>query len=110
VTEANWRDAGKQDPNFLESETPLFIGRAVAALAGDPNVMKKTGMILSSWELSREYGFTDVDGRRPDWGEHARIKLVPSLKWFRDGLERHSEWVDGLAQRARRYLTSDSAL
>lgn len=67
VTEANWRDGGKKDPNFLESETPLFIGRAVAALAGDPKVFGRSGWLTSSWEVAREFGFTDEDGRRPDW-------------------------------------------
>src|ERR1700739_3672819 len=68
VTEENWRDAGKKDPNFLESESPLFVGRAVAALASDPNSIERTGQLLRSWELARPYGFTDYDGRRPDWG------------------------------------------
>src|SRR5207253_1893964 len=54
VTEANWRDAGKKDPNFLESESPLFVGRAVAALAQDPKILARTGQLLSSWEMSRE--------------------------------------------------------
>ena len=70
VTEDTWRDAGKNDPNFLQSESPLFVGRAVAALAADPNVQDRTGMLLSSWELARDYRFTDYDGRRPDWGRH----------------------------------------
>ena len=70
VTEANWRDGGKKDRNFLESESPLFVGRAVAALAADPKVLERSGDILSSWELARDYGFTDYDGRRPDWGVH----------------------------------------
>ena len=68
VTEANWRDAVEQDPYFAESETPGFVGRAVAALAADPEVAKKNGALLSSWALAKEYGFTDLDGRRPDWG------------------------------------------
>src|SRR6202163_840445 len=70
VTEDNWRDAGKNDPNFLQSESPLFVGRAVAALAADPKVQHRTGMLFSSWELARDFGFTDYDGRRPDWGRH----------------------------------------
>jgi NAD(P)-dependent dehydrogenase (short-subunit alcohol dehydrogenase family) len=70
VTEENWRDAGKKDPNFLVSESPLFVGRAIAAIAADPNVNEQTGQLLSSWELSRKYRFTDYDGRRPDWGKH----------------------------------------
>ncbi|EJQ70938.1 hypothetical protein IG7_02391 [Bacillus cereus HuA2-4] len=70
VTEENWREGAKQDPHFIASETPFFVGRAVAALASDPNVHEKTGRALSSWELGREYGFTDMDGRRPDWGKY----------------------------------------
>ena len=70
VTEANWRDGGKSDTNFLESESPLYVGRAVAALAADPDVLERTGMLYSSWELARQYKFTDYDGRRPDWGRH----------------------------------------
>lgn len=68
VSEANWRDAVRQDPYFAESETPCYVGRAVAALAADPEVAQKSGRLLSSWALAREYGFTDLDGRRPDWG------------------------------------------
>jgi hypothetical protein len=70
VTEANWREAGKQDPNFLASETPCFVGRAIAALAADPKVMEKSGSLYGSWTLSEEYGFTDVDGNRPHLGRH----------------------------------------
>ena len=68
VTEANWQDAIEKDPYFAESETPCFVGRAVAALAADSNVSKKNGGLFSSWGLAKEYGFTDLDGRRPDWG------------------------------------------
>ena len=67
VTEANWRDAVEKDPYFAESETPCFVGRAVAALAADPDVSQKSGGLFSSWGLAKEYGFTDLDGRRPDW-------------------------------------------
>ncbi len=70
VSEANWRDVGKKEPDFLHSETPTFVGRAVAALAADPNVKKKSGQVFSSWALSEEYGFTDADGSRPHWGRH----------------------------------------
>jgi NAD(P)-dependent dehydrogenase (short-subunit alcohol dehydrogenase family) len=71
VTEANWRDAIARDPHFAFSETPRFLGRAVAALAGDPAIMDKTGGRFATWDLAREYGFDDVDGERPDWGAHA---------------------------------------
>ena len=70
VTEANWREGAKRDPNFLESETPRFVGRAVAALAADPHVARKGGRVWASWTLSDEYGFTDADGSRPHWGRH----------------------------------------
>jgi len=66
VTEANWRDATAVQPHFAISETPAFVGRAVAALAGDPNVSRWNGMSLSSGQLAKVYGFTDVDGSQPD--------------------------------------------
>lgn len=69
VTEANWQDAAKQEPLFIASETPLFVGRAIAALAQDRNLMKKSGRVFSSWGLSDEYGFADADGRRPHLGK-----------------------------------------
>ena len=70
VTEENWREGARVDPHFIASETPLFVGRAVAALATDPNVRAKEGQVFASWTLAREYGFTDVDGRSPDWGRY----------------------------------------
>lgn len=70
VTEDNWRDGAATDPHFAHSETPAYLGRAVAALAADPAVMARTGRALATWSLSREYGFTDTDGSRPDWAAH----------------------------------------
>jgi len=70
VTEENWQDGAKKDPNFIASETPHFVGRAVAALAADPSVHEKSGRAFSSWGLSDEYGFTDVGGARPHWGRY----------------------------------------
>ena len=67
VTEDNWREGAKKDPSFLGSETPFYVGRAVAALAADPNVFSKSGRVFSSWDLANEYGFTDIDGRQPTW-------------------------------------------
>ncbi|HVG28385.1 MAG TPA: SDR family NAD(P)-dependent oxidoreductase [Pyrinomonadaceae bacterium] len=104
VTEENWRDGAKKDANFLESESPLFIGRAVAALAQDRKVMERTGDITSSYELAREYGFTDYDGRRPDLIKHFAENVIPSMKWMRTGVERHVEWLEGIARRGRQYL------
>jgi NAD(P)-dependent dehydrogenase (short-subunit alcohol dehydrogenase family) len=66
VTEATWRDALGAQPHFAISETPLYVGRAVAALAADPGRARWNGMSLSSGGLAREYGFTDADGSRPD--------------------------------------------
>jgi NAD(P)-dependent dehydrogenase (short-subunit alcohol dehydrogenase family) len=65
VTEEKWRDGIEEDPIWADSETPYYIGRAVAALAADPKVMRRTGRALSSGWLARDYGFTDVDGRQP---------------------------------------------
>lgn len=70
VTEATWRDAGDQDRNFLASETPRYVGRAVAALAADPGIASKAGQVLTSWDLGEEYDLHDVDGTRPHWGRH----------------------------------------
>lgn len=106
VTEANWRDAGKKDPNFLESESPLYLGRAVAALASDPQVLEHTGQLLSSWELARRYGFTDYDGRRPDWGTLAidwSVVPPPLVELFRTGLGLQLAWLTTLADRTRRF-------
>jgi hypothetical protein len=82
VTAETWRDAATKDRHFLCSETPAYVGRAIAALAADPNVHAKAGRTWASWTLAREYGFTDVDGARPDWGayfdgEIARILASP---------------------------------
>ncbi|MFG3013206.1 SDR family oxidoreductase [Streptomyces cinerochromogenes] len=66
VREENWRDALEREPHFAISETPRFTGRAVAALAADPDVSRFNGQSLSSGGLARVYGFTDLDGSRPD--------------------------------------------
>ena len=72
VSEETWRDAIQKDPHFATSETPSYIGRAVAALAADPDVLDRTGEAVSTWELAKEYGFTDRDGSSPNWGSHLR--------------------------------------
>jgi NAD(P)-dependent dehydrogenase (short-subunit alcohol dehydrogenase family) len=66
VTEANWREATKRQPHFAISESPAFVGRAVAALALDPNLSRWNGRSLSSGQLAKIYGFTDLDGSQPD--------------------------------------------
>jgi hypothetical protein len=107
VTEANWRDGGKKDPNFLESESPLFVGRAVAALAADPKVLDRSGDILSSWELAREYGVTDYDGRRPDWFVHFG-KILPALG-FVEPFRRHRDFLARMTCRMDQYLEAADA-
>ena len=80
VTEANWRDAIEKDSYFAESETPCLVGRAIAALAADPRVAAKSGGLLASWALAKEYGFTDLDGRQPDWGRFFPRKVQEILE------------------------------
>jgi NAD(P)-dependent dehydrogenase (short-subunit alcohol dehydrogenase family) len=106
VAEESWREAGKQDRNFLESESPLFIGRAIVALATDPAMHERTGQLFSSWEVAREYGLTDIDGRRPDWG---RLDIdwsqIPRtiIAAIRDGLEVQARWLEVLSRRTRSF-------
>jgi NAD(P)-dependent dehydrogenase (short-subunit alcohol dehydrogenase family) len=93
VTEGNWRDAIKNEPDYESSETPLFAGRAIAALAADANLMKKSGRVFSSWNLSDEYGFCDADGRRPHWGRHFTAKYGDHMKPCNDAFYEH--WFGG---------------
>jgi len=113
VSEANWKDAGKKkssdqnskdqnskDQNdapsdFMVSESPRYIGRAVVALATDPKISEKTGRVFSSWALAREYGFTDLDGTQPHWGNYAR-KKYGKYKICDDQF--YSYWVPGLVE------------
>ena len=107
VTESNWRDGGKKDPNFLASESPLFIGRAVAALAADPNVFARTGQLTSSWEVGREYGLTDYDGRRPDWGRHdIDFSVLPAklLELFRTMTRLQLQFLETMVHRTSNFL------
>ena len=66
VSEANWRDAIAKQPHFVITETPRYVGRAVAHLAGDAEVERWSGQSLSSGRLAKVYGFTDLDGSQPD--------------------------------------------
>jgi NAD(P)-dependent dehydrogenase (short-subunit alcohol dehydrogenase family) len=93
VTEANWRNAIQKDPNYAISETPLYAGRAIAALAADPNLMKKTGRVFSSWTLSDEYGFCDADGTRPHWGRHFAAKYGDTMNPCDEGFYKY--WFGG---------------
>ncbi|GAA3726464.1 NAD(P)-dependent dehydrogenase (short-subunit alcohol dehydrogenase family) [Spinactinospora alkalitolerans] len=71
VTEDNWRDATAAQPHFCISESPAYVGRAVAALAADPRVARWSGQTLSSGHLAGVYDFTDTDGTRPDFWRYA---------------------------------------
>ena len=86
VTEDTWRDAIAKDEHFAFSETPTFIGRAVVALATDPDVMARSGQSLATWTLAREYGFVDADGTRPDWGAHFAADVVPRMDEILDAV------------------------
>src|SRR5580765_6019609 len=106
VTEDNWRDGGKKDSNFLQSESPLFVGRTIAALAADPKAHARTGMLFGSWELGRDYGVFDYDGRRPDWGRHQIDFSTLPPTWvdlFRTGADLESQWLSTLAIRTRKF-------
>ncbi len=70
VTAERWRDAIAVDPHFAASETPHYVGRAIAALAADSDVARFSGRALGTWALSEIYPFTDVDGSRPHWGRY----------------------------------------
>lgn len=83
VTEANWQEGAKKDPHFIASETPYFVGRAVAALAADPKVARKSSQALSSWDLSVEYGFSDLDGQQPHWGHYFATHVIVESDVFR---------------------------
>jgi len=106
VSEANWRDAGKKKgrnsanqndapSDFMVSESPRYIGRALVALAADPQVKKKSGRVFSSWALAGEYGFTDIDGTQPHWGNYAR-KKYGNYKICDERF--YSYWVPGLVE------------
>ncbi len=94
VTEANWREAIAKDPYFAESETPALVGRAAAALAADPEVGRKAGLIHFASDLAREYGFTDVGGFVPDFPRmfDANVKAMASAPAL-DDQERFLVWA-----------------
>jgi NAD(P)-dependent dehydrogenase (short-subunit alcohol dehydrogenase family) len=77
TTERDWRET--TDPHFARSESPAYLGRAVAALAQDPAILAKSGRALDTASLAREYGFTDTDGTRPDFPGYWAAELEPEL-------------------------------
>ncbi len=111
VTEATWRDGVRRDPHFAASESPLLLGRALAALAADPDVLARSGDVTSSWALAAHYGVTDADGTRPDWGAHWRDRVLPDPAFaaVRETQARHLALLERLAERARGYLGAGAA-
>ncbi|MCZ7427042.1 SDR family oxidoreductase [Micromonospora sp. WMMA1949] len=85
VTEATWRDGAATEPHFVMSETPAFVGRAVAALAADPDRARWNGKSLDSGGLAQVYGFTDVDGSRPHWARYYEEVVKPGKPADPDG-------------------------
>jgi NAD(P)-dependent dehydrogenase (short-subunit alcohol dehydrogenase family) len=80
ISEESWRDAvarGATPPDFAHSESPRYVGRAVAALAADPNRGRWNQQSVSSARLAREYGFTDLDGSQPDIWQHIERARPP---------------------------------
>jgi len=86
----------------------LPVGRAVVALAGDPAVLERSGQLFSSWELRREYQFTDTDGRPPDWGA-SKIDFSKHpeqlLQQLRTGSEIQLRWLSELRRKTKHFLT-----
>ena len=94
ATEGNWREVAEKSSKargmgFAGSESPYFVGRAVAALAADPRVLEKSGGLYGSWTLADEYGFDDLDGTRPHWWRYfskhyprmVNAKSKTGLRW-----------------------------
>jgi NAD(P)-dependent dehydrogenase (short-subunit alcohol dehydrogenase family) len=79
VTQATWREAARKDPHFIASETPFYVGRAVACLAADPHVARKAGGAFMSGDLAEEYGFRDADGSQPNWSRYFAERVQPQL-------------------------------
>ncbi len=96
VTVENWREGTATDPHFIASETPFFVGRAVAALAADPDLSRKNGRVFSSWGLSEEYGFTDIDGATPHWGRYFAEAFGKPIKACDETF--YSYWFDGIVE------------
>jgi len=84
------------------------VGRAVVALARDPAILERSGQPFSSWELAREYRFTDADGRRPDWGASKLDFSKHSehlLQLLRTGSESQLRWLSELRRKTKHFLT-----
>ena len=105
VTGENWREGVERDPHFAHSESPALVGRAVAALAADPDILARTGTVTSSWHAARRYGFSDANGERPDWGRHASSEalfadIADSHRRFQAAFAEYQEGALGTEERA----------
>ena len=70
-------------------------------------MIERTGQLFSSWDLARAYGFTDADGRRPDWGALViDFSRLPAwlVEYMRNGAQIQLQWLDAVTQRTRRFL------
>lgn len=103
VTEATWREGAKRDKYFANSESPMLVGRAIVALARDPNVMRWSGHLTSSWEVAGEFGLVDHDGSNPDW-QSTWQQVMKEQPLMKAGTARQVEWLERVADRLRRYL------
>ena len=79
VTEHDWRDATAREPHFCCSESPAYVARGIAALAADPAAGRYAGETLTSGQLGRIYGVTDIDGSRPDGWSYVTEIEAPGL-------------------------------
>lgn len=109
VTEENWREAIKRRPEFAESETPYFVGRAIAALAADPKAMKKSGRVFNSFELAQEYGFVDVDGRMPriwEWLANSKFAFKKLDETFYSYFDMNYGFLEKEVKKLRKEIAS----
>lgn len=104
VTEATWRDGGAKDKHFLHSESPVLLGRAIVALAQDPDVGRWSGHLTSSWEVAAQYGLVDHDGSNPDWGAEWTNTVMHEMPTVREATARQVAWLERVATRLRGYL------
>ena len=107
VTEDNWRDAGKKDSNFLAVGIAAVRGTRDRRARGGPEGAGPHRHARSApGNLARDYGFTDYDGRRPDWGRHKIDFSVLPPEWidlFRTGTDLEIKWLTTLAARTRKF-------
>jgi hypothetical protein len=99
VREENWRDGTARDRHFIASETPAYVGRAVAAMAADPNIASRRGRVFSSWQLAREYGFRDLDGSQPHWADYFARAFGRPYRVADEAA--YASWFDGPFEIAR---------